>query len=120
MKFTQSHEWIQVSGEIGIVGITDYAQAELGQVVHIELPAVGKKVKAGEEVAVLESTKAAADVYAPVSGEVIEINQKLCDFAEQVNRSAEGDGWLFKIRIENPVELTHLLDREAYRELIVD
>lgn len=118
MKFTESHEWIRLEGEIGTVGITDYAQGELGQVVHIELPSVGKKIKAGEEIAVLESTKAAADVYAPVSGEVVEINQKLCDFVEHVNQSAEGSGWLFKIRVDNPLELNALLDADAYKQLV--
>ena len=82
MKFTDSHEWIKVENGIGTVGITDHAQKELGEVVYIELPAVGKQVKAGQEVAVLESTKAAADIYSPVSGEIVEINQKLVDFIQ--------------------------------------
>src|SRR5579863_2931628 len=97
MKFTDSHEWIKVENGIGTVGITDQAQRELGEVVYVELPAVGKQVKAGQEVAVLESTKAAADIYSPVSGEVIEINQKLLDFVHYINQSAEQGGWLFKI-----------------------
>ena len=118
MKFTESHEWICVQGDVGTVGITDYAQAELGTVVHIELPSIGKEIKAGQEVAVLESTKAAADVYAPVSGTIVEINQKLCGFAELVNQSAQDRGWLFKIRLDNPSELTSLLDRSAYEQLI--
>ncbi|MEN9344274.1 MAG: glycine cleavage system protein [Chlamydiota bacterium] len=112
MKFTASHEWIRIDGDVGTVGITHYAQQELGEIVYIELPSVGKKVKAGDEVAVIESTKAAADVYAPVSGEITEINQSLCDFARQVNRSAEKEGWLFKIRLHDPAELGTLLDRE--------
>jgi len=118
MKFTESHEWISLDGDLGTVGITEYAQAELGQVVHIELPAVGKKINAGEEIAVLESTKAAADVYAPVSGEIIEINQKLCDFVELVNQSPEGTGWLFKMRVARQSELDSLLDADAYRQLV--
>ena len=118
MKFTQSHEWIQVEGDLGVVGITDYAQSELGEVVYVELPSVGKHIKAGEEVAVLESTKAAADIYAPVSGEIIEINQKLGDFIHHINASAQKEGWLFKIRLTNPKELEGLLDQESYKQLV--
>lgn len=114
MKFTQSHEWIQVEGGFGTVGITDYAQSELGEVVYVELPALGKHIKAGMEVAVLESTKAAADIYAPVSGEIVEINQKLGDFIHQINASAQNEGWLFKIRLTDPKELESLLDQESY------
>ncbi|MBI2812251.1 MAG: glycine cleavage system protein GcvH [Candidatus Melainabacteria bacterium] len=118
MRFTQSHEWIQVDNGIGTVGITDHAQRELGEVVYIELPAVGKHVKAGDEVAVLESTKAAADIYSPVSGEIIEINQKLSDFIYHINRSAEGDGWLFKIKLADPKEADGLLEREQYLGMV--
>jgi glycine cleavage system H protein len=118
MKFSDSHEWIKVENQVGTVGITDHAQRELGQVVYVELPAIGKKVKAGEEVAVLESTKAAADIYSPVSGEVVEINQKLHDFVHQINRSAESEGWLFKIKIENPEEIHRLLSPDEYRSLM--
>ena len=118
MKFTQSHEWIQVEGDLGVVGITDYAQSELGEVVYVELPSVGKRIKAGEEVAVLESTKAAADIYAPVSGEIVEINQKLGDFIHQINSSAQKEGWLFKIRLANPKELDDLLDQQSYQQLV--
>ncbi len=118
LKFTRSHEWIEIDGDVGTVGITDYAQKELGEVVYVELPAVGKKIQAGEEVAILESTKAAADIYAPVSGEVVEINQKLGDFAPQINQSAEKEGWLFKVRLRDPAELHPLLDKTAYGEMI--
>ena len=118
MKFTQSHEWIRIEGDTGTVGITDYAQKELGEVVYVELPPVGKKVKAGEEVAVLESTKAAADIYAPVSGEIVEINQKLGDFIHHINASAQKEGWLFKMRLSDRKELDQLLDSASYAQLI--
>ena len=118
MKFTESHEWIKVENGIGTVGITDHAQKELGEVVYVELPAVGKQVKAGQEVAVLESTKAAADIYSPVSGEIIEINQKLGDFIHQINASAEKEGWLFKIKLSDRTEIENLLKREDYLELV--
>ncbi len=118
MKFTESHEWIRVEDGIGMVGITDHAQKELGQVVFVELPPVGKHVKAGEEIAVLESTKAAADIYAPVSGEIVEINQKLNDFIHFINASAESEGWLFKIKLHDPVEMDNLLKKEEYLNLV--
>ncbi len=118
MRFTQSHEWIKVTSGIGTVGITDHAQRELGEVVYVELPSVGKKVQAGEEVAVLESTKAAADIYSPVSGEIVEINQKLVDFIHQINSSAEAEGWLFKIKLADPKEAEALLDKEGYLGLV--
>jgi glycine cleavage system H protein len=118
MKFTESHEWILVENGIGTVGITDVAQRELGEVVYVELPSVGKHVKAGQEVAVLESTKAAADIYSPVSGEIIEINQKLLDFVQDINRSAENHGWLFKIKLTHPKELDELLTRQQYLDTV--
>lgn len=118
MRFTDSHEWIKVEGDIGTVGITDHAQRELGQVVYVELPAVGKQVKAGDEVAVLESTKAAADIYSPVSGEIVEINQKLIDFIHHINSAAESEGWLFKIKLGSPSEIEALLNREDYLNLV--
>lgn len=114
MKFTESHEWIVVENGIATIGITNHAQKELGEVVYVELPSIGKQVTAGQEIAVLESTKAAADIYAPVSGEVISINQKLGDFIHHVNSSAENEGWLFKLKLSNPEELDSLLSREEY------
>lgn len=117
MKFTDSHEWIQIKDGVGTVGITDHAQKQLGEVVYIELPAVGKQVRAGQEVAVLESTKAAADIYSPVSGEIVEINQKLGDFIHQINTSAESEGWLFKIRLSDHSETDQLLKRDEYLTL---
>ncbi len=118
MKYTESHEWIDTQSGIGTVGITDHAQKELGEVVFVELPAVGKHVQAGEEIAVLESTKAAADIYAPVSGEIVAINQKLGDFVHYINTSAEKEGWLFKIKLSAPAELDALLESEEYLQMV--
>jgi glycine cleavage system H protein len=118
MKFTETHEWIRVENGIGTVGITDVAQQELGEIVFVELPSIGRHVKAGQEIAVLESTKAAADIYSPVSGEIVEINQKLLDFIQDINRSAEADGWLFKIKLAQPQELDSLLTRQQYLEIV--
>lgn len=114
MKFTETHEWIEVQGDVGTVGVTEYAQKELGDVVYVELPKIGKSVKAGEEAVVLESTKAAADVYSPVSGTIVEVNHALEQAAELINRSAQGEGWLFKIKLSQPQELDSLLDTAAY------
>jgi glycine cleavage system H protein len=118
MKYTSSHEWIKIDNDIGTVGITEFAQKELGEVVYVELPMIGKQVKLGEEVAVLESTKAAADIYAPVSGEIIEINQRLHDFSEKINSSPEESGWLFKVKMTNKNEIEELLSKEQYMQLI--
>ncbi len=118
MRFTDSHEWIKVDNGIGTVGITDHAQKELGEVVFIELPAVGKRVRAGEEVAVLESTKAAADIYSPVTGEIVEINQRLADFIHEVNSQAESAGWLFKIKLCDHQEVDKLLKKEEYLQMV--
>jgi glycine cleavage system H protein len=115
MRFTESHEWIRVEDGVGTVGITCFAQKELGEIVHIELPAIGKSVKAGQEIAVLESTKAAADIYAPVSGEVVSVNQRS---SQEINQAAETEGWLFKIRIADPEELERLLSVEQYKEFV--
>lgn len=111
-KFTESHEWIDVSGDIGIVGITKYAQKELGDIVYVELPRLGATVSAGKEVAVLESTKAAADVYAPVTGVIMEVNQALTTAPELINQAPEQEGWIFKIQISQAKELDELLPQE--------
>lgn len=115
MKFTDSHEWIDYQNDIGTVGVTQFAQKELGDIVYVELPKVGKQIKAGEEAAVLESTKAAADVYSPVSGTIVEINQSLSSTSELVNQSPESKGWIFKIKLSDPSELNKLLDESSYR-----
>lgn len=118
MKYTESHEWIQPVGEIGTVGVSEYAQKELGDIVFVELPKIGADLEAGEEAGVLESTKAAADIYAPVSGTITEVNETLTESPEIINQSPEKDGWLFKMRITNPAELETLLDRSDYEAQI--
>ena len=118
MYFTESHEWLQLKGNAGTVGITDYAQKELGEIVHIELPKVGQKVKAGEETVVIESTKAAADVYAPVSGTITAVNEELRTNPSSINQKAETSGWLYKIELTHPKELDDLLSQEQYRAAV--
>ena len=113
-KYTTSHEWIEMQENLGLVGVSDYAQNELGDIVYIELPEVGTQVKAGQEAVVLESTKAAADVYAPISGEIIEVNKELQETPELINSDAEGKGWLFKIQPQEEGELEKLMDKETY------
>jgi glycine cleavage system H protein len=119
MKFTDSHEWIELEGkEMARVGITTYAQKELGDIVYVELPIVGKQVNAKQEVAVLESTKAAADIYSPVSGTISEINVKLNTNPELINQSPEQEGWIYKIRLSNPAEIDLLMDKEEYQAML--
>ncbi len=118
MKFTESHEWISIDGEVGTVGITSHAQKELGEVVYVELPQIGKHVQAAQEAAVLESTKAASDVYSPVSGEIVAINEAILHAYELINRSPEKEGWLFKIRLHNFGEYEGLMGLEEYQQLL--
>lgn len=118
MKFTPSHEWISLHDSIGTVGITYYAVNELGEIVYLELPKIGMKVKAGDEVAVLESTKAAADIYTPVSGVIVAVNDRLSQNLEKLHLSPESEGWLFKIELQDPKELDKLLDKPSYEKLI--
>ena len=112
---TKEHEWIQVEGDSATVGITDYAQSQLGDVVFVEVPEAGRQLSKGGEAAVVESVKAASDVYAPVSGEVIEGNQALVDQPDLVNTDPEGAGWFFRIRLAGTGELDGLMDQSAYR-----
>lgn len=116
--FTKDHEYIVVDGDVGAVGITDYAQCQLGDVVFVELPAVGKQTKPGEQAGVVESVKAASDVYAPISGEVVEVNSALEDNPALVNEDAQGKGWFYKVKIADPAELEKLLDEAAYKALL--
>ena len=116
--YTEEHEWLKVEGDIGTCGITEYAQEQLGDIVYVESPRVGFQVAQNDEIAVVESVKAASEIYAPVSGEVIEINNKLEDDPAQVNKDAIGEGWFFKIRISDQAELQSLMKRDAYFELI--
>ena len=118
LKYSKEHEWVRVDGEIAAVGISDYAQAQLGDVVFVELPEVGKRLAKGGDAAVVESVKAASEVYAPLSGEVVEINEALGDDPELVNGSPTGDGWFFKIRLGDPSELDGLMDEAAYLEFV--
>lgn len=118
MFFTDTHEWITIDNDVGTVGITSYAQKELGEIVYVELPKLGSQIKAGEEVAVLESTKAAADIYCPVSGDIIMINEKVKEDPSLLHSSSENQGWLFKIRLTHPQEVESLLDRHHYQQLI--
>lgn len=118
MKYTESHEWIEVQGEMGRVGVSEYAQRELGDIVYVELPSVGRQVKKGEEVVVLESTKAAADVYAPVSGKIVEVNTALRESPDLINKEPEGNGWLFKIELTETKELKDLLTLESYHKKV--
>ena len=118
IKFTQDHEWIRVEGDTGVVGITDFAQEQLGDLVYIELPEVGKHFAQGEEAAVIESVKAAADLKAPVSGSVTEVNSPVTDDPGKVNSDPTGAGWFFKIKIADSSELDGLLDEAAYAALV--
>lgn len=116
--FTKEHEWIRVEGDTATVGISSHAQEQLGDVVFAEVPETGRKVSKGQEAAVVESVKAASDVYAPVSGEVVEGNQALADDPSLVNSDPEGEGWFFKIKLENPGELDGLMEEGAYRDWV--
>lgn len=118
MQFTETHEWIAINQGIGTVGISAYAEKELGEIVYIELPTLGKEIRSGEEAAVLESTKAATDVYSPASGTIIEINEKLKTDSSLINTSPETDGWLFKLKLSEPQELLELMDKNAYLAMI--
>jgi glycine cleavage system H protein len=118
LYFTKEHEWVRVEGDTATVGISDHAQEALGDIVFAEVPEAGKRVSKGQEAAVVESVKAASDVYAPVSGEVIEGNQAIADDPSLVNSDPEGEGWFFKLKLDNPGELDGLMDENAYREWV--
>lgn len=116
--FTEDHEWIDVDGDTATVGITDYAQGQLGDIVFVEVPEEGRTVGKGDEAAVVESVKAASDVYSPASGTVIEGNTKLADTPELVNEDPEGDGWFFKLTLSDASELENLMDETAYKAFV--
>ena len=118
VKFSKDHEWVSVAGDIATIGITNHAQEQLGDVVFVELPAVGKKVSKGGDAAVVESVKAASEVYAPVTGEVIAVNKELEGDPSLVNRGAEGDGWFMKVKLSNPADLSELMDKAAYDKFV--
>lgn len=116
-KYTQEHEWVQIEGDVGTVGVTDYAASELGDVVFVELPEVGSEFSQGDTVGTIESVKAVGDLYLPVSGEIVEINEAVVDGPELVNTEAMDDGWLFKVKLSDPSEMDALLDATAYGKL---
>ncbi|HJT06275.1 MAG TPA: glycine cleavage system protein GcvH [Stellaceae bacterium] len=120
MKFTRDHEWIRVEGDAAVIGITDYAQTQLGDVVYVELPELGRRVEKGKEAAVVESVKAASEVYAPISGEVIAVNDALTGEPGRINSDPQGEGWFFKLRIADSKELGDLLDEAAYAAFVGD
>lgn len=118
IRYTKDHEWVRADGDIATVGITDHAQGQLGDIVFVELPEAGRRVAQGDEMAVVESVKTAAEVYAPVSGEVAEVNGALEGAPETVNRDPAGEGWFVRIRMADPAELGRLLDEAGYRALV--
>jgi len=116
--FAKTHEWVRIDGQTATVGISDHAQHELTDVVFVELPAVGRKLKAGEACAVVESVKTASDIYSPISGEVIEVNKTLADHPDLVNKEPYAGGWFFKVKLSSTTELASLLKPDAYSKLI--
>ena len=120
VKYTYDHEWVSVNGNVATIGITDYAQAQLGDVVFVELPAVGSKLCQGDEASVVESVKAASEVYMPVSGEVVEINGVIEDEPTTVNSDPAGEGWFFKIKLSDPSEFDDMMDDDAYKSHIAE
>jgi glycine cleavage system H protein len=118
VKYTADHEWIRVEGKFGWIGITDYAQGELGDIVYVEIPAVGTKIEKGKSFGTIEAVKAVSDLFAPIAGEVVEINAEMKDHPEVVNKDPYGEGWMVKIVITDPAQLDDLLDVQAYKTLI--
>jgi glycine cleavage system H protein len=120
LHYTKQHEWVRFSEDIGVVGITDYAQQELGDIVYVDLPRVGAALQQGKVMGSVESVKAVSDIYAPVSGEVIEINDALSSAPQKLNESPQGDGWMVKIRLSAPDEISMLLSAEAYQKYVAE
>src|SRR5260370_11491889 len=119
-RFTKEQEWVSQAGDIAVIGITDYAQSQLGDVVYVELPEIGRKVEQGKEAAVVESAKAASEVYAPVSGEVVAVNEQIVGDPAKVNADAMGEGWVLKVRLADPKELDALMDKAAYDAFVAE
>ena len=117
-KYTEEHEWVQLSGEIATVGITNHAQESLGDIVFVDLPTLGKEVKAKEELCVIESVKAASDIYSPIDGEIIDVNNILSDNAALINQDAENEGWIFKVKVSDKNQLSDLMNRDHYKEFL--
>jgi glycine cleavage system H protein len=120
LHYTKQHEWVRLSADVGVVGITDYAQKELGDIVYVDLPRVGTKLDQGKTMGSVESVKAVSDIYSPVSGEVIEINDALATAPEKLNESPHGDGWLIKIRLSIPTEIQGLLSAADYEKYVAE
>jgi glycine cleavage system H protein len=120
LRFTKDHEWIRLDGDLAVIGITDFAQSQLGDVVYVELPEVGRRLEQGKEAAVVESVKAASDVFAPVSGEVAEVNETLAADPARVNADPMGGGWFLKLRLADPRELDALMDEAAYQRFVAE
>ena len=120
LKFLSTHEWVLVEDNVATIGVSDHAQELLGDLVYVELPEQGSTVAAGDSVGVIESVKAASDTYAPVSGEIIEVNDELEDAPEKINNDPYGDGWMYKIAIEDPEEIENLLNADAYTDSIAE
>ena len=120
VRYTKDHEWIRVDGNDAVIGITDFAQEQLGDIVYVELPEIGRKLEKGEEAGVVESVKAASEVYTPVSGEVAAVNAALANDPARVNKDAAGEGWFFKLKLTDPKELDTLLDEAAYKAFIAE
>jgi glycine cleavage system H protein len=119
-RFTKDHEWVRLDGDLAVVGITDFAQSQLGDVVYVELPEIGRRLERGKEAAVVESVKAASDVFAPVSGEVAAVNDGLVADPATVNADPMGAGWFLKLRLADPTELDALMDEAAYRRFVAE
>src|ERR1700685_3107961 len=120
LRFTKDHEWVRLDGDIVVIGITDYAQQQLGDIVYVELPAIGKVVEAGKEAAVVESAKAASEVYAPVSGEVGAVNEAIAGDPAKVNADPMGEGWFLAVKLADPTALDGLMDEAAYGKFVAE
>jgi glycine cleavage system H protein len=120
LRFTKEHEWVRQEGDVAVIGITDYAQSQLGDVVYVELPELGRQVEQGKEAAVVESAKAASEVYAPVSGEVVAVNDAIVADPARVNADAMGEGWFLKLRLADPKQLDALMDDAAYQAFVAE
>jgi glycine cleavage system H protein len=118
LKYTETHEWLKLKGDTAKVGITDHAQSELTDVVFVELPEVGKEIKKGEEICVVESVKSVSEIYAPVSGKIVNVNKKLEDEPEIVNKNPYDEGWLVEIKVKDKSEVDKLLDAKSYKKMI--
>ena len=117
-KYTKEHEWVEINGDIGTVGITNHAQESLGDIVFIDLPTIGKKIKSNDELCVIESVKAASDIYSPVDGEIVDINNKLTEDPSLINKDSENSGWIFKLKIKESSQLESLMNYDQYKEFL--